>query len=645
MISVVSGHLGDPYRILGVSRSASITEIKNVYKELVRKWHPDKNNDPEAENKFIEINQAYELLSDPERREEFDNFGTTADTPNFRKRHDYTTFRRFDFDPFESFFASDSASPGGFPSGGGSSKGKFHYQFDSSQGNLFRKQSITTKAYENRVIPDSFTRPHLILFYGDLCLPCFHAEPVWQKIMNDLEPLGVQFNIIHSQHESSLARRIGVTSLPYVIGVADGIVKHYKDNQLNLVKGIEFIRRLLPRGMIVTVDDSNYLDFLKGYTLDNRVRVIFANNDRVIRLRYLLLAFKFKERIAAAHMSLTPDSAATESFTTKYAVDRKMDSMLIFNEDISRPVSSMSAVDLKTQIMNDVLEANQFLQLPRLSSQGLFDQLCPPESIRTRRLCIVLVTNNIPSHEVHREAMREFMREHLPNLPRDRYRFMYVFEEKQKDFVKALSVGFGSPEVSVLHVIVFWRRETDRVFFEWLPREWDASNDESLNQSQSDLLDLLTRLSKNLDVFTHDVRFPALIDEQAHGFIGKIVKRILVMTDGMTENISQKEILPVVSVGLSLGFILLIGYIMQYLVKMEEESIQERYRRLGRAPPGAPAPKPEPKLNIHELRGETYNGLIRLLKPGCRTLVLLVDKSSKPKLLTKFYRCVYPYRK
>lgn len=55
--------------------------------------------------------------------------------------------------------------------------------------------------------------------------------------------------------------------------------------------------------------------------------------------------------------------------------------------------------------------------------------------------------------------------------------------------------------------------------------------------------------------------------------------------------------------------------------------------------------RPEPKLNVHELRGETYNGLVRLLKPGCRTIVLICDKASKPKLLPKFYRSVYPYRK
>lgn len=85
---------------------------------------------------------------------------------------------------------------------------------------------------------------------------------------------------------------------------------------------------------------------------------------------------------------------------------------------------------------------------------------------------------------------------------------------------------------------------------------------------------------------------------------------------------------------------------MSYLVQLEEQSIQEKYQREGKQVPGMPnRSKPEYHLHIHELRGETYNGLVRLLKPGCRTIVLLLDNESKMKLLPVFYRAVYPYRK
>jgi hypothetical protein len=53
-----------------------------------------------------------------------------------------------------------------------------------------------------------------------------------------------------------------------------------------------------------------------------------------------------------------------------------------------------------------------------------------------------------------------------------------------------------------------------------------------------------------------------------------------------------------------------------------------------------------PQLRLlHELRAETYNGMVRLLKPGCRTIVVLVDAESKNKLLSEFHRIVWPYRK
>ncbi len=72
----------DYYEILGVPRDASPEEIKRAYRRLVRKYHPDANkNDPEAEKKFKEINEAYEVLSDPKKRAQYDQFGYVGDVP------------------------------------------------------------------------------------------------------------------------------------------------------------------------------------------------------------------------------------------------------------------------------------------------------------------------------------------------------------------------------------------------------------------------------------------------------------------------------------------------------------------------------------------------------------------------------------
>ena len=66
----------DYYNILGVSKDASQEDIKKAYKKLARKYHPDLNpNDPEAQRKFQEINEANEVLSDPDKRKKYDEYG------------------------------------------------------------------------------------------------------------------------------------------------------------------------------------------------------------------------------------------------------------------------------------------------------------------------------------------------------------------------------------------------------------------------------------------------------------------------------------------------------------------------------------------------------------------------------------------
>lgn len=104
----------DYYEILNVSRDASQDEIKSSFRKLAKKYHPDLNpNDKEAEQRFKEINQAYEILSDPEKRKRYDMYGESGVNGQGGFSQDFTGFGDIFDDIFDIFGGGFSRTASG----------------------------------------------------------------------------------------------------------------------------------------------------------------------------------------------------------------------------------------------------------------------------------------------------------------------------------------------------------------------------------------------------------------------------------------------------------------------------------------------------------------------------------------------------
>ena len=143
----------DFYETLGVSKTATADEIKKSYRKLALEWHPDRNKSPNANEKFKEINEAYAVLSNPEKRSAYDQYGHAAFAPGggagqgpfgggFRQQgpFSYTSYGSSggspfgeDFiDPFEIFeqFFGGGFSQGGASWGGRGGRAKSHPSYE-----------------------------------------------------------------------------------------------------------------------------------------------------------------------------------------------------------------------------------------------------------------------------------------------------------------------------------------------------------------------------------------------------------------------------------------------------------------------------------------------------------------------------------
>lgn len=182
----------DFYKILGIAKNAKDADIKRAYRKLSREWHPDQNpdNKEEATQMFYDISEAYEVLTDPEKRAKYDMGGEEAVNGGGQGGPRGQGFQRGDpFDQFRTFFQffDGEGGPGGFPGGGfpgGGFPGGGGFQQQASPNMYDDKSGVTELGNMNEFNTHVNQRTDIVLvdFYSPQCGPCRDLKPEYISI-------------------------------------------------------------------------------------------------------------------------------------------------------------------------------------------------------------------------------------------------------------------------------------------------------------------------------------------------------------------------------------------------------------------------------------------------------------------------------
>ncbi len=137
----------DYYQVLGISKSATQADIKKAYRKLALEYHPDRNKGKEAEEKFKEVNKAYEVLSDPQKRQTYDQFGAAAfEQGGMPGGGPFGGFgqQAGRYGPFTYTYTTSGGGPEGFDFGGFSDPFEIFEQFFGGASPFGRAQRRTT---------------------------------------------------------------------------------------------------------------------------------------------------------------------------------------------------------------------------------------------------------------------------------------------------------------------------------------------------------------------------------------------------------------------------------------------------------------------------------------------------------------------
>ncbi|KAM7439612.1 DnaJ molecular chaperone y domain [Porites harrisoni] len=605
----------DPYKILGVSRSASSSEIKRAYKKMARNWHPDKNNDPEAQEMFIKINEAHEILSDDEKKRHFDMFGTTGRPGNGKQQG--SPF----YDPHSGF--------------------SFFFNGMPFQNAWSRPGQINYRSYHKSVLPESYEKPYLIEIIGDWCFACAEIEETWQEASRSMEKAGVGIGIINVNRSPRLADSLSVGRVPSIIGVLNGYVTFYSGTVT--VRGLkDFVSGLFPSDLIQMVTEKN-LDSFLDTSAHNKPSVILFSPKSFPSLLYNLVAFSSYKWQSFGFVSLTHSS--TEPLRKQFHADFKEPSVMIFKDDVAAPEVVIRASELKGGKLREVVANHKHLHLPRLSSRSLFDELCPEERFRSqRRLCVVLFTKQ--GHQAKEKLVLRLLAKDKMFQRDHRVQFLYLYEDVQKEVIQELNEGLKDDRCTdnstAPKVVIIWNKGKKQIRYDWLPRGWCVSGEEeSMTKARLNMVldDLLSGKGK----LRYTSRIPLIFNEHAPGLISHIFTWCSDVIYYIKSSMYRKEAISLFSLLCGIGVIIFFSI----LLPDASESLDRVHKSSKR---NSGTPESDTILGLPRLDPSNERTLVSKAPPGHVTFTLLVDalnahEAVKSPLIQAFKDVVHPYKR
>ncbi|XP_017590587.1 PREDICTED: dnaJ homolog subfamily C member 16 isoform X1 [Corvus brachyrhynchos] len=589
--------------------------------------HPDKNKDPGAEDKFIQISKAYEILSNEEKRANFDRYGDAGESQGFAQQH-HRQFHRF----HDGFYFDESF---------------FHFPFNSERRDTSdEKYLLHFSHYINEIVPDSFKKPYLIKITSDWCFSCIHIEPVWKEVAQELEALGAGIGVVHAGYERRLAHHLGAHSTPTLLGLINGKITFFH-NAVVRENLRQFVENLLPGNLVEKITDKNYIHFLSDWKKDNKPHVLLFDHMPVVPLLYKLTAFAYRDYLSFGYVYV--GLRGTEELSSQYNINVYTPTMMIFKEHIDRPADVVQAREMKKQLIDDFLSQNKFLMVARLTNQRLFQELCPvKKSHRQRKHCVVLLTGE---GEKFAEAYEAFLTFAVANT-KDTLRFVHIYSDRQPEFAEALLMDEEKYRGRSAVVILERRNNAGKIAYKALEEAWQGSKEDNFI-----LLDLLDQLRTDPGLLSWETVVADLNDELAPMFLVRWFYSTLDYISDCWDSLfhsNWREMMPLLSLLFSALFILFGTVIVQAFsdssdtrdsppsgkeetaAKMEKNDASFSKESNSRIPKKG-------FVEVTELTDINYTSNLVRLRPGHMNVVLILSNSTKTPLLQKFALEVYTF--